>query len=393
MMPRRVLKIAAIGGINIVLIIAASWIAGAVASKLRTGNWLFSLSDRKNLLRPENCKEFSCQGFADLNDIRKESGKNKQLNEPSNCLLSNPLFGYYNICTSGNLGFSKETLKGKPNKTYRVLLLGGSQANINTMPFEQELDKHIRSTQNARYSDAEVFGAAIGGGKQPMQLQAANALLGMGYKFDSIVNLNGWNEIMLATEENKNAGIPPIYPRSHVNRLVLEQRVLAADASVLNCTSLDKYLSWHPGYALLSYQCILNRRKDLADNQNYRLLRAKLKLDNTSASQEDINRDALRAWRMSAQNLEAIAAKQSIQYLEVIQPTTSTDPNDLQCYSENFSSLYSLPVDQLLPNMNSKVVDLRELSGTKKIFTDCVHLNGSGSRKVAREIIKHLDFH
>lgn len=308
------------------------------------------------------------------------------------CIISNPLFGYYNICTSGNLGLSKETLRDKPDTTYRALLLGGSQANINTIPFEQELDQYVRSMKNGRYSKAEVFGAAIGGGKQPMQLQAANALLGLGYRFDSIVNLNGWNEIMLTTAENKQAGIPPIYPRSHVDRLVLEQRNLAADTSILNCTSLDPYLSWHPGYVLWSYQCILDRRKSLSDHQNYARLRIKLKLDNSSASQEEVNRDALRVWRVSAQNLEAMAHKQGIQYLEVIQPTTSTDPNNSRCYVENFSSLYNLPKDQLLPNMSGKILDLRSMSGSVNIFSDCVHLNDSGSQKVAREIIKRLDF-
>ena len=372
---------------NIVLLAIASFIAGAAVSKARTGKWFFALSDRQILLKPENCKEFSCQGFADMNDI--EAAKKTNI-EHSYCLLSNPLFGYYNICTTGKLGLSKETLKGKPANVYRTLLVGGSQANINTIPFEQELNSYLLSTNNSRYATAEVFGAAIGGGKQPMQLQAVNALLGMGYEFDSIVNLNGWNEIMLATAENKQAGILPIYPRSHVDRLVLEQRNLAAEASLLSCSTLDRYLSWHPGYVLWSYGCILGRRKGLSDNQNYGLLRKKLKLENILATQEDVNRDALAAWRVSAQNLEAIAVKQGIQYLEVVQPTLSTDPDATECYSKNFASLYSIPIERLLPGMRANVLDLRALRGTDNIFLDCVHLNDAGSRQVARKIISRL---
>lgn len=391
-MKVKIQKIAFMGAINVFLLVALSYIAGALISKARTGKLFFSLSDRKERLRPENCKEFSCQGFADLNDIKREAAKKVQINEQAHCILSNPLFGYYNICTSGILGFSKETLKAKPERTYRILLLGGSQANINTIPLEQELDRYVRLNHSNQYDEVEVFGAAIGGGKQPMQLQTANALLGMGYEFNSIVNLNGWNEIMLSTAENRQAGIPPIYPRSHIDRLVLEQRNLAADRSLVSCTSLDPYLSWHPAYTVWSYQCILDMRRSLADSQNYGLMRSKLKLDNTSATQGEVNQDALRAWRISAQNLEAIAYKQGLQYLEVIQPTTSTEPENRKCYLENFAKLYGLPKNKLLPGMSDEILDLRGLESSENIYSDCVHLNDLGSRMVAKEIINRLKF-
>ena len=376
-------------GINSILIIAVSFIAGSVIAKARTGSWLFSTQDRKKLLRPENCKEFSCQGFADYNDIIRTD--TSPTDEPAFCVVSNPLFGYYNICTKGELGLSKETKRIKPNKTFRVLLVGGSQANINTLALEDELNRKLKETPGSHFDNAEVFGAAIGGGKQPMQLQTANALLGMGYQFNSIVNINGWNEIMLTTWENKKEGIPPIYPRSHVSRLVLEQRVLAADSDILNCTSLDKYFGWHPGYTTWSYQCILNRRKSLSDNQSHGLLRAKLKLDNTRADQESINADGLRAWQVSAQNLSAIASKQDLNYLEVIQPTASTDPENSSCFNKNFSDIYTLPANQLLPKMEGNIVDLRGMSNIDNIFTDCVHLNSRGSQLLAKEVVKSLD--
>jgi len=48
--------------------------------------------------------------------------------------------------------------------------------------------------------------------------------MAMGYEFNSIVNINGWNEIVLASVENAKASIPSIYPRSHLDRIFLEQR-------------------------------------------------------------------------------------------------------------------------------------------------------------------------
>ena len=382
-------SIAKLISINSILIISISFIAGSVIAKARTGSWFFSTQDRRKLLRPENCKEFSCQGFADYNDIIRTN--TTPTDEPAFCVVSNPLFGYYNICTKGKLGLSKETKRIKPTQTYRVLLVGGSQANINTLTLQDELNTKLKEIPASHFDNAEVFGAAIGGGKQPMQLQTANALLGMGYQFDSIININGWNEIMLTTWENKQEGIPPIYPRSHVSRLVLEQRVLAADSDIVNCTSLDKYLGWHPGYTTWSYQCILNRRNGLSNNQSYGLLRAKLKLDNTRADQESVNADGLRAWQVSAQNLSAIASMQDLDYLEVIQPTTSTDPQNSSCFNKNFSDIYNLPANQLLPKMEGTIVDLRGMSNIDNIFTDCVHLNPEGSQLLAKEIVKRID--
>jgi len=373
---------------NIALLIVFSFIASSAVSKFRTGDWFFSIRDRKNKLSAENCKEFSCAGFADFNDIRK--AKTSPTNEPAYCIVSNPIFGYYNICTKGKLGLSKETNKIKPKDVYRVLLLGGSQANINTLALEDELNKAIKRHHSDSYETAEVFGAAIGGGKQPMQLQTANALLAMGYQFDSIININGWNEIMLTTWENKRAGIPPIYPRSHVDRLVLEQRVLSAESSIINCTSFDSVLSWHPGYNMLSYLCIKGQRESLAKNQNYGLIRAKLKLDDTSTAQHEVNTNSMQVWRVSSQSLDALSSKHNLDYVEVIQPTKSTDPSKAECFQDNFASLYKLPAKTLLPNIENTLLDLREMSVIDGIFSDCVHLNDRGSRLLAQKAIEKL---
>ena len=390
MTPNKSKSLAITLSLNILLVFGLTFVIGAIIAKTRTGKWHFSTQNRTKLLRPDNCKEFKCAGFADYNDIQKT--KTSPTFEPAHCIVSNPIFGYYNICTKGELGLSKETEKNKQPSTYRALLVGGSQANINTMILENELNKHFKKYKNLGFNKAEVFGAAIGGGKQPMQLQTANALLGMGYEFNSIININGWNEIMLATLENKQAGIPPIYPRSHVDRLVLEQRNLSAESSVINCTSLDSALGWHPGYTIWSYQCIKNQRNNLAKNQNYGIIRLKLKLDNTAAKQDQINEDALRAWQISSQNLDALSLKQDLDYIEVIQPTTSTDSTNTACYVENFSNIYSRPAAELVPNINNTLLDLRSMSSIPNIFTDCVHLNDTGSTLMAQKIIKNLKF-
>ena len=385
---KKAAKITAIIGANILLILAFSFAASSAVVKYRTGKWSFTTRDRQKKLRAENCKEFSCAGFADFNDIRK--AKTSPTHEPAYCIVSNPIFGYYNICTKGQLGLSKETEKIKPKNVYRTLLLGGSQANINTLILEDELNRYVQANHSDSYISAEVFGAAIGGGKQPMQLQAANALLAMGYQFDSIININGWNEIMLTTWENRRAGIPPIYPRSHVDRLVLEQRILSAESSVINCTSLDSLLSWHPGYTMWSYLCIKKQRTSLANNQNYGLIRAKLKLDNTDSTQDEINKNSLQAWRVSSQSLDALASKHKLDYIEVIQPTVSTDPTSAQCFNKNFASLYNLPAEELLPEITNTVLDLRGMSSNEGIFSDCVHLNEKGSRLLAQKTVEKL---
>lgn len=392
-------------GINLLLLVVVSFCLGVPLTRLVAGRILMSIAARDSALDPSNCTKFDCRGFVDYNKA-KSDWKNKRDDRP--CFLSNPIFGYYNTCGDGDLGLSKETSIVKAAGIYRVLLVGGSQANINTPYLESVLRKAARSS--GRFVDAEVFGAAIGGGKQPMQLQTAAALIAMGYEFDAIVNINGWNEVVLASVENGGASMPAIYPRSHLSRLELEERALLSGGVDASCKAADAVLGWHPLYLAYSYVCVQKSRRAVVDSQDYsfNVKRLKLAFDNSLDASGRLSKASL-IWRKTSQMLEALASINEIKYLEVVQPTLNLagskdlmSPEEVknQCMTLDrpvvnaIREAYSGDVADLLDLNSQSVLDARYMfkNEVSRMFDDCVHLSPDGSKALSELIVRRLGF-
>jgi hypothetical protein len=97
----------------------------------------------------------------------------------------------------------------KPNQLL-VAITGGSVAS-GVFVFAEDV---LREELARAYPGKEVIitSIALGGMKQPQQLMAMNYFLVLGAKFDAIINLDGYNEIVLALQ-NYNTGVAPFFPR------------------------------------------------------------------------------------------------------------------------------------------------------------------------------------
>lgn len=60
---------------------------------------------------------------------------------------------------------------------------------------------------------------AVGGYKQPQQLMTLNYLLALGFEFDIVVNMDGFNEVALHPAENARKHVFPIYPSNWYARV------------------------------------------------------------------------------------------------------------------------------------------------------------------------------
>jgi hypothetical protein len=60
----------------------------------------------------------------------------------------------------------------------------------------------------------EVVRLALGGYKQPQQLMLLSHLLALGERFDAVVELDGFNEIVLPIVENVPKDVAADFPRS-----------------------------------------------------------------------------------------------------------------------------------------------------------------------------------
>jgi len=104
-----------------------------------------------------------------------------------------------------------------------IVILGGSVANGLVKPIEQAWKKTFKAAPR-------LINLACPGFKQPQQLMALTYFLALGAQYDLVINLDGFNDIVLPYVENYVAGVNPFFPRSWELRISDNPppRVLAA---------------------------------------------------------------------------------------------------------------------------------------------------------------------
>jgi hypothetical protein len=112
------------------------------------------------------------------------------------------------------------------DKRFTVALFGGSVAFNVRRHLRSALEQHLES----RGSDVDLHLAlyAVPGYKQPQQLLAMAFAAATGKRMDLIINLDGYNEAVLALRENQDRGVYPFFPRLW-DLQVSRDRDLAAD--------------------------------------------------------------------------------------------------------------------------------------------------------------------
>ena len=97
-----------------------------------------------------------------------------------------------------------------------------------------------------------VFNAALPRFKQPQQLFAMQYLFLEGYKFDYIINIDGFNEIALPFVENHSSGLRTILSRMHSFKEQKESEYLPYGYSNIFSAyvtaATDFIFHWHPLY-------------------------------------------------------------------------------------------------------------------------------------------------
>lgn len=107
----------------------------------------------------------------------------------------------------------KNYVPKKEPGAFNILLTGGSVAEHFSDFGEPEFTKTLK--QFPAFADQEIrlWRACSGGYKQPQQLIILNTLLAMGAEFDVVINLDGFNDLVLPVAENWPSSISPYYPR------------------------------------------------------------------------------------------------------------------------------------------------------------------------------------
>src|SRR5688500_2296846 len=94
---------------------------------------------------------------------------------------------------------------------YKVLVIGGSVAGIFGVRGTPRLSELL--AQDPRFAGRHIrfFGHGRGSFKEPQQLNLVNYLLASGCRYDAILNLDGFNEVALSSNNHWD-GASPMYP-------------------------------------------------------------------------------------------------------------------------------------------------------------------------------------
>jgi hypothetical protein len=117
--------------------------------------------------------------------------------------------------------------------TLHLCIAGGSVAmGVHTFGLET-LEAGLRRHPAWRQARFRCSVLALGGTKQPQALQGLSWFMAQGARYDLVINLDGFNEVVLPWCDNRPFGVHPSFPR-HWNmyaRKTVDNRLLGATAA------------------------------------------------------------------------------------------------------------------------------------------------------------------
>ncbi len=312
----------------------------------------------------------------------------------------------------------------KKNNEFVIAVVGGSVADIFTIFGPVHLERELRQ-RDPKFKDKKlvVLTLATAGFKQPQQLFAILYSLLLDFDIDLILNIDGFNDMVLSVENFKH-GIHPMYP-SGFHMGLLSKRVGGVDRKTVNLIyrfyellEREKSIHLFIKKAYFRWSLFLNlfaeiQLKNLQGQIEKIQYKMAEKAQNTiiedfkgPAIDPDSNplKTALEIWKRSTELLYSIAREQEIPYIHVIQPNqyfegskplseqekkVAFDPG-LE-WSQVARKSYPVLV-KMAEQMNSKGFPIADLTQIFKevredVYTDvCCHFGLTGNAILAHHI-------
>ena len=131
----------------------------------------------------------------------------------------------------GFLGDIDPLLKRSEDKVI-IGIFGGSSAEIFAQYGKEKLIEELK--KDARFKNKQIIllNVAIGSYKQPQQLMTLNYLLSLGGEFDIVINMDGFNEIVIPQLRNIPNEVNPFFPRRW-DLKVVDKDILSPEIAIL----------------------------------------------------------------------------------------------------------------------------------------------------------------
>lgn len=294
----------------------------------------------------------------------------------------------------------------------KILILGGSVAKhltqnttsdkINFKSITINEKDIFQKTINEYFSSDKfvVFNASIDGGKQPQQLFKLYYLDLLGYNFDIVINLDGFNELALSLSENYELNDHLIYPRNY-------SRLISKFNSNFDCVKeLNKKVRRFLYLPILEFYDLFFIRnchfKIEGQNQNSGTRFSEM----TTFKKMNFNDAFLiskKIWKNSSEKTYEFLNKKNIIYIHALQPNLYLENSKLLTEKEQILKNYKKYGDVIQKyyiNFSSNDIDVKNKIDLKFLFKNnneelyrdyCCHLNNKGLHLISLEIIKNFE--
>lgn len=225
-----------------------------------------------------------------------------------------------------------------------VVITGGSFAyGVSISSSDGKLEQALSTLPQFAGKEIVIYTLAAGGYKQPQQLLAMQYYLATGAQFDMVINIDGFNEVVLPAVENIPYGTHPTYPRVWHERIYRgsedrrskvfrgrvayygEQRAILADEtneSIFSRSAL-KNLIWRFKDQSLQKRISEAEQTYLSNPNNIKRVASALATTGAQFEHENpdiIFTDLASLWRRSSEQLHATLKAQGTAYYHFLQP-------------------------------------------------------------------------
>jgi hypothetical protein len=335
--------------------------------------------------------------------------------------VSIPHDNYNQFCLPGI-----DPLIKRSENTLNIVLMGGSVAKDLYNFTGERIKQNLKSSEAYKNKDINLVVFALGGFKQPQQLLALNYFMALGAEYDIVINLDGFNEIVLPYSDNLPFNVFPSYPRhwniysrkkldSKVTLLMGKQAIIKENQHY--CQSrISESVSRYSNFRLFLWKVNDNKKSQEVAELEFKI-RTTLKESESDYQSTGIYtsisdttqffKDQAVFWRRCSEQIAHLSSSDKFGYFHFLQPNqyvpgskTLTDEELREAYEQGSFSYK----DAVLKGYRYLIEEGENLIASGVNFTDltmmfkdeiqtiykdkCCHYNQAGYDQIADKITK-----
>lgn len=315
------------------------------------------------------------------------------------------------------LGYYGPVPQKQDDAKYKVGIFGGSVASAYSVMQYEELQSSIAARLGVAPNKVALYSFALPGYKQPQQLMTLTYLYSLGYKFDLVLNIDGFNEVALSYVESYQRGVSSYFPRNwYLYSRGIQQfeivNLIRMYHILRNLQYKAAHYTWGKSYtaqklwAWAYYQVIGaldSRLKKIPSTFQTQGPEVFAGTTDAAAKQQIIN-----TWKQSTIQMSRVAKANGAQYIEFLQPNQyllNTKPysaeelqkfiNKNHPYAEITKNMYPqlIKTARSLAPDDAMIVDLSHVFAHKNetlYADDCCHYNKRGYEILTSAIMDTL---